>query len=65
MRTVNVESLLCHLAGLLYWRSNLCIVEDVHKALFECNEHLGLSLIDLVTTHSFDAAGMASLPMVI
>lgn len=58
MCTVIVESLSFHLAGLLFWKQNLSIVEDMHKTFFECNDRLSDSLVDLVTTRSFDAAGM-------
>lgn len=59
------ESMSYYLAGLLYWKQNLSCVIDTYKVFSECNDHLSESLIDLLTTHSFDAAGMAPLSMTI
>lgn len=56
-------SLSYFLAGLLFWKQNLSCVIDTYKVFSECNDHLSESLIDLLTTHSFDAAGMAPLSM--
>ena len=52
-----IVSLSLHLAGLLYWKENMCTVIDIYSIFCECNHQLETSLIGFLTSNHFDVVG--------